>query len=75
MPDIRPPCLGCGSPLGCGSSRKNCSSCYEKLRGRVRRGSTTWAELELLGLALPVLAHADRDYFWRASRKKEVPSG
>jgi len=44
----------CGRSSGAGGSRGMCHTCYEAARVVVKRGETTWAELEAAGLALPV---------------------
>jgi hypothetical protein len=51
----RPLCLTCGREYEqvVGSGRGCCAACYGCHKMRVRRGNTTWADLEAKRLVLP----------------------
>jgi len=55
----RGPCRGCGCPVHC-DRRGNCLTCYGRLQQAVRRGKTTWPELEAQGKALPLRVSQQR---------------
>lgn len=50
---MKPLCLRCRKPLGCGQCRGCCSSCYTYYHWLVRRGRATWAALEAAGKIPP----------------------
>lgn len=47
-------CMRClVAALGCGSIRGMCCRCYNRAVHRIKKGLTTWSELEAAGKCLP----------------------
>jgi hypothetical protein len=67
--DALPLCLQC--PEGAkrlALCRGLCMCCYKHCQARVRRGETTWSDLERAGLDLPAKPHGSGWQVWRRGR-------